>query len=127
MRLVDEHLRSARGLRTRGMVLAERLRDIDPDLLTLQVTIVRDDYDQVRDLLGGRFQLVHQTSREPDGQGSAPPAAGRSPRCGSSTSSSAPAIVVDTPQHQVQASDHFGLMADLQPTAHGARRGYSTR
>jgi endonuclease/exonuclease/phosphatase family metal-dependent hydrolase len=70
MRLVTMNIWGVRGdWKARREVLADGLRNIDPDLLTLQETIVRDDYDQVRDLLGDRYQLAHQVSREPDGQG----------------------------------------------------------
>ena len=53
--------------------------DLAPDLLTLQETIVTDTYDQVRDVLGDGYHLVHQTAREDDGQGitTAQPVAGR--------------------------------------------------
>jgi len=37
-----------------------------PDLVTLQETIVRDGYDQVGEILGDGFEVVHQKRREPD-------------------------------------------------------------
>ncbi|SDS58708.1 endonuclease/exonuclease/phosphatase family protein [Actinopolymorpha singaporensis] len=49
--------------------LAAGFAELAPDLLTLQETIVTDTYDQVRDVLGDEYLLVHQTAREDDGQG----------------------------------------------------------
>jgi endonuclease/exonuclease/phosphatase family metal-dependent hydrolase len=42
---------------------------LEPDLVAFQEAVVTDDYDQARDLLGPTFHLVHQSEREPDGQG----------------------------------------------------------
>jgi endonuclease/exonuclease/phosphatase family metal-dependent hydrolase len=54
---------------SRREVLRTGLRAPRPDLLALQETIVTDSYDQVRDLLGAEYHVVHQREREPDGQG----------------------------------------------------------
>jgi endonuclease/exonuclease/phosphatase family metal-dependent hydrolase len=54
---------------SRREVLRTGLRAPRPDLLALQETIVTDSYDQVRDLLGAEYHVVHQRDREPDGQG----------------------------------------------------------
>jgi endonuclease/exonuclease/phosphatase family metal-dependent hydrolase len=53
----------------RRAALRAELRELDPDVLSLQETIATDDYDQVKDLLGGSHYVVHQQAREPDGQG----------------------------------------------------------
>ncbi|WP_037570347.1 endonuclease/exonuclease/phosphatase family protein [Phaeacidiphilus oryzae] len=49
--------------------LAAGFAEISPDLVVLQETILTDEYDQVRDLLGEEYHVVHQSKREPDGQG----------------------------------------------------------
>lgn len=75
--LSPEHLRLATlnvwGTRGDWQPRRERLAagfaELAPDLLTLQETIVTDTYDQVRDVLGDGYHLVHQTAREDDGQG----------------------------------------------------------
>lgn len=53
----------------RRAVLAPVLRDLQPDLLALQETVVTDGYDQVVDLLGDGYHVVHQQRRERDGTG----------------------------------------------------------
>jgi exonuclease III len=54
--------------RRRGL-LRDGFAALAPDLVTLQETIVGDGYDQVGEILGDGFQVVHQDRREPDGQG----------------------------------------------------------
>jgi len=44
----------------RRSVLADGLRDLDPDIVAFQEAIVGDGYDQVADLLGSGFHVVHQ-------------------------------------------------------------------
>ena len=41
------------------------LRTLNPDLVGFQESIVDDEYDQVRDLLGPEYHIVHQGNREP--------------------------------------------------------------
>jgi endonuclease/exonuclease/phosphatase family metal-dependent hydrolase len=53
----------------RRAVLADGLHRLRPDLLALQETVFTDAYDQVLDLLGEGFHVVHQRRREPDGVG----------------------------------------------------------
>jgi endonuclease/exonuclease/phosphatase family metal-dependent hydrolase len=54
----------------RRRVLVEGFRKLRPDLVALQETVVRDDYDQAREILGDEFTLVHQDRRHcPDGVG----------------------------------------------------------
>jgi endonuclease/exonuclease/phosphatase family metal-dependent hydrolase len=60
----------------RRRVLAEGFRKMKPDLVAFQEAVVRDGYDQVRDILGPGCYLAHQTEREygtggdvEDGQG----------------------------------------------------------
>src|SRR3954470_3303335 len=45
--------------RRRG-VLADGLRALDADVLLLQEAVVREGYDQVRDLLGAGWHVAHQ-------------------------------------------------------------------
>jgi endonuclease/exonuclease/phosphatase family metal-dependent hydrolase len=54
---------------TRREALTAGFAELDPDVLTLQETTVRDGVDQARDLVGGEYQIVHQRNRAPDGQG----------------------------------------------------------
>jgi endonuclease/exonuclease/phosphatase family metal-dependent hydrolase len=53
----------------RRTALADELHRLDPDLLTLQETIVTDGYDQVADVLEDGYHILHGSYREPDGQG----------------------------------------------------------
>jgi hypothetical protein len=62
----------------RRAVLAREFARLAPDLITLQETILTPSYDQARDVLGGGYHVVHQSDREPDGQGSRRHRAGRS-------------------------------------------------
>lgn len=53
----------------RRAALVEGLREIEPDLVAFQEAIVTEGYDQVADLLGPDFHVVHQMGREGDGTG----------------------------------------------------------
>src|SRR5215213_8415589 len=60
----------------RRRVLAEGFRELAPDLVAFQEAVVSDGYDQVADILGPGYHVVHQTDREAarggdieDGQG----------------------------------------------------------
>lgn len=53
----------------RRAVLRSGLQALRPDLVALQETVVTDGYDQVADLLGAGFHVVHQQRREADGTG----------------------------------------------------------
>ncbi|MGI5149324.1 endonuclease/exonuclease/phosphatase family protein [Plantactinospora sp. CA-294935] len=53
----------------RRTVLAAELRCLRPDIAVLQETVVRDAYDQVTDLLGEEYYVVHQRGRTGDGTG----------------------------------------------------------
>jgi endonuclease/exonuclease/phosphatase family metal-dependent hydrolase len=53
----------------RRAVLTEEFRRLDADLITLQETILRPGVDQVREVLGDDYHLVHSRTRESDGQG----------------------------------------------------------
>lgn len=61
------------GVRGDRAARQERLIDgfaaLDADLITLQETVVTDGHDQVREILGDTYTLLHQSRREPDGQG----------------------------------------------------------
>ncbi|MFI7702370.1 endonuclease/exonuclease/phosphatase family protein [Nonomuraea sp. NPDC049480] len=51
----------------RREVLADGLRSLGPDLVAFQESVVAGSYDQVADLLGPAYHIVHQGSAEPDG------------------------------------------------------------
>lgn len=53
----------------RRTILRREFSDLAPDLITLQETVVTDDYDQVEDILPPGYQIVHQGARLQDGQG----------------------------------------------------------
>jgi endonuclease/exonuclease/phosphatase family metal-dependent hydrolase len=53
----------------RRPVLTRAFAELSADLVTLQETIVTDDFDQAREILGDTYHLFHQADREPDGQG----------------------------------------------------------
>ncbi|MFG1945526.1 endonuclease/exonuclease/phosphatase family protein [Nonomuraea sp. NPDC048826] len=48
-------------------VLASGLRELRPDLVAFQESVVHEGYDQVADLLGDGYHVVHQSHGEPDG------------------------------------------------------------
>src|SRR5215208_6490193 len=48
----------------RRQVLVDGIRQLAPDLIALQETIRTDDYDQVVELLGAEFHIVHSRERE---------------------------------------------------------------
>ncbi|MEV4581080.1 hypothetical protein AB0K16_48400 [Nonomuraea jabiensis] len=51
----------------RREVLIAGLRDLRPDLVAFQESVVTDDYDQIVDLLGPDYHIVHQDEGEADG------------------------------------------------------------
>jgi endonuclease/exonuclease/phosphatase family metal-dependent hydrolase len=53
----------------RRSVLISGLRDLQPDLIAFQESIVTDIYDQIVELLGADYHVVHHKRRDPDGQG----------------------------------------------------------
>jgi endonuclease/exonuclease/phosphatase family metal-dependent hydrolase len=53
----------------RQAVLADGLRELEPDLVALQESIKTADFDQVVELLGDQFDVIHGTGREADGVG----------------------------------------------------------
>jgi endonuclease/exonuclease/phosphatase family metal-dependent hydrolase len=70
LRIVTMNIWGVRGdWDHRRALLAKGLAELQPDLVALQETIRTDRYDQVRDLLGDDYHIVHQTDRETDGQG----------------------------------------------------------
>lgn len=70
MRLVTMNIWGTRGAwDERRRVLRRGFEELAPDLFSLQETIVTEGYDQVRDLLGETYHVVHQRDREDDGQG----------------------------------------------------------
>jgi endonuclease/exonuclease/phosphatase family metal-dependent hydrolase len=50
-------------------VFREGFRALDPDVVTLQETILTDGVDQAADMLGPGYHLAQQREREHDGQG----------------------------------------------------------
>jgi len=57
------------GWSDRRKVVADGLRALSPDLIAFQETIVRDDTDQVWEVLGGEYDVVHSEERHSDGMG----------------------------------------------------------
>lgn len=53
----------------RRRVIADGIREMAPDLITFQETIVTSEYDQVADVLGDALHLAHSRERTPDGMG----------------------------------------------------------
>jgi endonuclease/exonuclease/phosphatase family metal-dependent hydrolase len=53
----------------RRQVLSAGIRELSPDLIALQETILTADYDQVADLLGAEFKIIHSRERDPHGMG----------------------------------------------------------
>jgi hypothetical protein len=53
----------------RRSVLIEGFRALRPDLAAFQEAVRTEEYDQVADLLGPEYNVVHQTEPEPDGAG----------------------------------------------------------
>jgi endonuclease/exonuclease/phosphatase family metal-dependent hydrolase len=115
MRVVTQNLRGRRGdWAGRRAVLVEGLRDLEPDLVALPEAIVNDEYDRVLDVLGPATSPTRargspvttpmwRRGRPFDRE---PPAAGRRARA-------RPAHDAQ-PREGVWASDHFGLVADLE-------------
>jgi endonuclease/exonuclease/phosphatase family metal-dependent hydrolase len=70
MRVLTLNLWGQRGAwEERRSVLISGLRDLQPDLIAFQESIVTDTYDQIHDLLGANYHFVHHSIRDPDGQG----------------------------------------------------------
>ncbi|MDX3108092.1 endonuclease/exonuclease/phosphatase family protein [Nonomuraea angiospora] len=57
-------------------ILIAGLRDLCPDLVAFQESVVTEDYDQVVDLLGPDYHVVHQEKGEADDTQPRSPAAG---------------------------------------------------
>lgn len=53
----------------RRQALQAGFQELQPDLIALQETIVADGYDQVADLLGDGYHVIHQSQRADDGTG----------------------------------------------------------
>lgn len=53
----------------RRRVLKDTFDVLQPDLVTLQETVVTPEYDQVRDLFGSGHHVLHQERRSPEGLG----------------------------------------------------------
>ncbi|MBB5783684.1 endonuclease/exonuclease/phosphatase family protein [Nonomuraea jabiensis] len=60
----------------RREVLIAGLRDLRPDLVAFQESVVTDDYDQIVDLLGPDYHVVHQDEGKPMALGPRSPVAG---------------------------------------------------
>jgi endonuclease/exonuclease/phosphatase family metal-dependent hydrolase len=72
VRVLTQNLWGIRGdWEARRRVLREGLLELDADLVAFIEAIKTDEYDQVTDLLGDGYHVVHQREREPDGQGTA--------------------------------------------------------
>lgn len=53
----------------RRCLLIKGLRTLQPDIAAFQESIKNDEYDQINDLLGPTFHVVHQKNRDPRGMG----------------------------------------------------------
>jgi endonuclease/exonuclease/phosphatase family metal-dependent hydrolase len=70
VRVLTMNLWGIRGdWRERRTLLAQRFRELQPDLVAFQEAIETEGYDQAVDLLGSDYRVAHQSEREPDGQG----------------------------------------------------------
>lgn len=58
-----------RGWPDRRRVLVAGLRDLSPDVVAFQESIKTHSYDQVVDLLGPNYHVLHQVGRSEDGVG----------------------------------------------------------
>ena len=65
VRVATLNLWGRRGVwEERRRVLVEGFRELEPDLVAFQEAVVGDGYDQVTDLLGPGYHIIHQTDRE---------------------------------------------------------------
>jgi endonuclease/exonuclease/phosphatase family metal-dependent hydrolase len=55
--------------RDRRPALIKGFRELDPDIVAVQEALVTPGYDQLRDVLGDGYHVVHQARRAPDGSG----------------------------------------------------------
>ncbi len=70
MRLVTMNIWGLNGdWPARRDVLRSTFGELEPDVLNLQETVVTDDYDQVRDVIGAQFHIAHSRARAEDGLG----------------------------------------------------------
>lgn len=70
MRLLTMNVFARHGdWRARRRVLAAGMRDLDPDVATLQETVVTSGTDQVRELFPDHAHVLHQAGRSSDGVG----------------------------------------------------------
>ena len=53
----------------RRSVLVDDLRELQPDIIAFQEAVLTDGYDQVAELLGTTYNVVHQAGREAGGTG----------------------------------------------------------
>src|SRR5215210_821800 len=58
-----------RDWKKRRHVLERGFAELNPDVVVLQETIVRGGYDQVVELLGPGYRVLHQRGRSDDGGG----------------------------------------------------------
>ena len=96
--------------RARLPALQEGLRRLRPDVLALQEAVVDGTGDQAAELLGPEYHLAHQT-RGLVGDGHH---RGASVGHGPTLRIAACRRVFDEPVDGVWASDHYGVLADLE-------------
>jgi hypothetical protein len=53
----------------RRALLINGLRTVQPDVAAFQESIKKDEYDQISDLLGSTFHIVHSKNRDQQGMG----------------------------------------------------------
>jgi endonuclease/exonuclease/phosphatase family metal-dependent hydrolase len=70
MRVVTLNLWGRHGAwKERRSILARGLRELNADVIAFQEAVVTDNYDQVRDVLGAGYHVVHHGGRMEDGSG----------------------------------------------------------
>lgn len=58
-----------RGWSVRRLVVTDGLRRLEPDVVVFQEAVVREDHDQVAEILGTEHEVHHQPGRSEDGSG----------------------------------------------------------
>ena len=70
LRMYSHNIFSGDAQRARRQdLLTTGIRVLDPDILVLQETVVTDSHDQVANLVGEGYQIVHSRARDADGGG----------------------------------------------------------
>lgn len=97
----------------RSAVLQADLRELHPDLLGFQEVIRNAEHETASEILGSDYDVRHQAAAA----GRRQLRRDRQPLAGRRLARGRPPAhaVFDEPIGGVRASDHFGLVADLEP------------